>query len=288
MKVSKDSLDFGYDEFHSSFSRVPIYSALSGSIGLALVPPSAFSAKSPLHLCLAALHGFVIYPSDERGIKDRVKKDGPYPKTLANRMQAAKQVVERYNDQLRRNRLTFTFPTIDLESGDPITNCDLEMCGLDGTDIAEAVLAYQEDKEFFSLGQSGRLNHYARHYGFPNLEALKVFIQRLDDEAVSMGFASYAALCAPSRYLESLNKEDPTSSALAELKEQWELLKQQTVFFSHCFVLCRTTDRCNFFVDGHQDGVHLKLSDGRSVQQGIFESQHLSDKRGDFQQFFNV
>lgn len=286
MKVSKDSLYFGYHEFYNSFSSIPIYRAFMELSGKTLVSPSVFSIKSPRHICLVALHGLVIFPSDEKGIKDRVKDDGPYSKALANRMKEARQVVERYNDQLRLNRLTFTFPIIDLESDDPITNCDLEMCGLDGTDIAEAVLTYQEDKEFFSLGQSGRLNHYARHYGFSNLLALKAFIQRLDDEAVSMKFASYAALCTPSRYLDSLSKQHPpTSFALAELKEQWEMLKQQTVFFLHCFIVCRMTDQCNFFVTGHQEGVYLKLRDGRTVQEGIFDSQHLSDKRGDFQKF---
>ena len=288
MKVSKDSLNFGYSEFYSSFSSIDIYRALMDSSGRKLVSPSVFSIKLPQHVCLAALHGFVVFPSGEKGIKDRVKDGGPYQKTLEKRMKEAKQAVERFNDQQQRHGVSFGGTiTIDLDDGDPITECDLEMLGLDGSDVAEAVLAYQEDKKFFSLGKSARLNHFAQHYGFPNLSALEAFIQRLDDEATSMGFASYAALCTPSGYLDSLSKKDPTSSALAELIEQWKMLKHQTVFFLHCFVLCRTTDRCNFFVTGHQEGVHLKLRDGRTVQQGgIFESQHLSDKRGDFQKFF--
>lgn len=288
MSASQDSIDFGYDEFYNAYLSVPYNQGLMGLSKAILVPPPIFSAKNPQHVCLAALHGHIIYPLDERTIKDRVKEDGPYPKTLSARMKSFAEVVSAFNDQQRRAGWMFGgVITIVLDDDDPFTREQFERIGLDGTTIAKAALEYEADREFFSFGQSGRLNHFARHLGFPNVAALKAFVRRLDDEAIHMGFPSYATICVATRYMDHVCKAYATQSsahlALDELQTKHDLLQRESVFLTERFMACRLTDeRKLFHVDVNDEGVLIDLHEGPLKGAGIVTSRYLSDRSPDF------
>ena len=163
MSASRDSLEFGYDEFYDAYLGVPHHRALMGLSKAPLIHPSDFAAKNPQHVCLAALHGHLLYPSDERTLKDRVKDDGPYAKTLRARMNMFAEMVTEFNARQQRFGKWFGGVTTIQIDDEPFTKEAFEQVGLGGTPIAEAALVYEEDREFFSLGHSGRLNHFARH-----------------------------------------------------------------------------------------------------------------------------
>lgn len=290
MSLSQDSIEFGYDEFYDAYLGVPYNQGLMDLSKAILVPPSIFSAKDPRHVCLAALHGHIIYPFDERTIKDRVKNDGPYPKTLTARMKCFAELVSDFNDQQRQvGWVSGGVITIVIDESDPFTREQFELVGLGGTAIAKAALQFEADREFFSLGHSGRINHFARHLGFPNLEALNAFVRRLDDESVQMGFPSYATICVATRYMDHVSKVDAAQSsahpALGELQAKRDLLKQKSVFVIERFVACRVTDeRKSFYVDVNEEGTFIVLHDGPLKGAGIVTSQYLSDRNPDFHQ----
>ena len=288
MSTSQDSIDFGYDEFYEAYVSVPYNQGLMGLSKASLVSPSVFSAKDPRHVCLAALHGHVIYPFDERTIKDRVKKDGPYPKTLSARIKRFAEVVSAFNDQQRRvGRMFGGGIRIVLDDNDPFTREQFECFGLGGTDIAKAALEYEDDREFFLLGHSGQLNHFARHLGFPNVEALKAFVRRLDDEAIHMGFPSYATICVATRYLDHVSKVYAAQSSahpgVDELHAKYDLLQRESVFVIERFMACRVTDESkSFYLDVNDEGVLIVLHEGPLKGAGIVTSQYLSDRSPDF------
>ncbi|MBN3343131.1 hypothetical protein H5A44_11910 [Pectobacterium brasiliense] len=288
MFKSHDSISFGYDEFFVGYLSVPYNRGLMELSQTPLVSPSIFSAKDPRHVCLAALHGHAIYPIDERTLKERVKDGGPYAKTLLSRMELFAEMVSDFNCAQRRvGTMSGAVVTIVIDDDDPFTLEQFENVGLGGTEIAEAALQYEEDRQFFSLGQSGRLNHFARHYGFPNVEAFKAFINRLDDEAALMGFSSYATICVATRYMDHVSKactDQPNAQlVLEELGKKRSLLQRESVFIIERFVACRVaSERRAFFVDVNDEGVLIALHKGRFTGTGIVMSQYLSDRNPDF------
>lgn len=288
MSASQDSTAFGYDEFFDAYLGVPYNQGLVELSKAPLVHPSIFSAKNPQHVCLAALHGLAVYPIDERTIKERVKDDAPYPKTLAARMKSFEEMASRFNDEQKRvGRMFGGVITLVLDDDAPFTREQFELLGLGGTAIAEAALQYEEDRKYFSLGQSGRLNHFARHLGFANVESLKAFVTRLDDEAAQMGYPSYATLCVPTRYMDYLLKtqgDQPNMQfALDDLSRKRNLLQGESVFVIERFVACRVARGCGaFFVDVNEEGVLIALHEGRIKGAGIVTSRYLSDRSPDF------
>lgn len=288
MSASHDSIAFGYDEFCDAYLGVPYNRGLMELSQTPLVSPSTFSAKEPRHVCLAALHGHAIYPIDERTIKERVKDDGPYPKTLSSRMKGFAGMVSDFNDTQRRvGWMAGAVVTLVIDDDDPFTQEQFERVGFGGTAIAEAALQYEDDRKFFTLGQSGRLNHFAQHLGFPNVESLKAFVNRLDDEAVQMGYPSYATICVPTRYMDHVLKahagQPKAQFALDELSKKRSLLQRESVFVIESFVACRAaSERGAFFVDVNDEGVLISLHGGRINGTGIVTSRHLSDRSPDF------
>lgn len=288
MSASQDSISFGYDEFYNAYLSVPYNQGLMGLSKAILVLPSIFSAKDPRHVCVAALHGHVIYPFDERAIKDRVKEDGPYPKTLSVRMKCFSEMVSDFNEKQRRGGWMFGgVTTIVIDHNDPFTQEQFELVGLHRTPIAKAALEFENDRKFFSLGQSGRLNHFANHLGFPNVKALKEFVCRLDDEAIQMGFPSYATICVATRCIDHLSKVYATQSsvhpAFDELQAKYDLLKHESAFVIERFMACRFTDeRESFYVDVNDEGTFIALYEGPLKGAGIVTSQYMSDRSPDF------
>jgi hypothetical protein len=288
MSASQDSIAFGYDEFFDAYLSVPYNRGLMELSQAPLVPPSVFSAKDPRHVCLAALHGLAIYPIDERTIKERVKDSGPYPKTLSSRMKSFAEMVSDFNDTQRRvGWMAGAVVTLVIDDDDPFTREQFECVGLGGTAIAEAALQYEEDRRYFTLGQSGRLNHFARHLGFPNVESLKAFVNRLNDEAAQMGYPSYGTICVATRYMDHVSKaySDQLNAqpALDELGKKRSLLQRESVFVIERFVACRVAgERGAFFVDVNDEGVLIALHEGRLKGTGIVTSRYLSDRNSDF------
>lgn len=288
MSASQDSIAFGYNEFCDAYLGVPYNRGLMELSQTPLVSSSTFSAKEPRHVCLAALHGHVIYPFDDRTIKERVKEEGSYAKTIAWRMRHFAEMVSDFNDTQRRvGRMAGAVVTLVIDDDDPFTREQFECVGLDGTAVAEAALQYEADRTFLSLGQSGRLNHFAKDLGFQNLESLKAFVNRLDDEAVQMGYPSYATICVPTRYMDHALKayaEHPQAQlALDELRKKRSLLQREAVFVIERFMACRVASkRGAFFVDVNDEGVLIALHEGRFKGTGVVTSRYLSDRSPDF------
>lgn len=288
MSASQDSICFGYENYYDACLGVPHNRGLMDLSETSLVPPSIFSAKNLQHVCLAALHGLAIYPFGERAIKDLVEKDGPYSKTLSVRMKSFAEAVSDFNNQQQRvGWMAGGVINIVLDDNDPFTREQFEHLGLGGTAIAKAALRYEADREFFSLGQSGRLNHFARHLGFPNVEALKAFVCELDSEAIRMGFPSYATICVATRYIDHVSKfyADQSSAcpALHELQAKRDFLKRESVFVIERFMACRLTDeRKSFYVDVNDEGVLIDLHEGPLKMTGIVTSRYLSARSPDF------
>ncbi|UYK83211.1 hypothetical protein NG827_12025 [Xanthomonas sacchari] len=287
MSASQDSIAYGYDEFYDAYLDVPYNRGLMELSQTPLISPSIFSAKEPRHVCLAALHGHAIYPIDERTIKERVKDGGPYPKTLASRMKNFAAMVSDFNDTQRRVGWMAGGSITLVIDDDPFTQEQFEWIGLGGSAIAEAALQYEEDRKFFSLGHSGRLNHFAQHLGFANVESLKAFVKRLDDEALQMGYHSYATICVSTRHIDHLVKKytgDPKAQfALDELSKKRQLLQRESAFVIDHFVACRfASERRAFYVDVNDEGVLITLLEGQNKGAGIVTSRYLSDRSPDF------
>ena len=289
MFISQDSSDYGYQEFYDTYLGVQCNQGLMCLSSDSLIPPSTFSAKEPRHVCLAALHGHLIYPFDEVTLKERVKEDGPYSKTLSARIQAFAETASEFNYHQRKvGWMSGGKLTLSLDNNDPFTLEQFNCVGLGGTEIAKAALEYETDREFFSLGQSGQLNHFARHLGFPNIEALKMFVRRLDDEAKNMGFSSYATICVATRYLDHLSKvyeaQPNARPALEEIRSKRDLLQRETVFVIERFMACRLLhEKKSFYVDINDEGVQIALHEGPfRGNAGTVTSQYLSDRSPDF------
>lgn len=286
MLASQDSICFGYDEFYSDYLGVPYNRGLMDLSKAILVHPSIFSAKDPRHVCLAALHGHAIYPFDEASIKERVKKEGSYSKTISARMRHFSEIISEFNERQQREGW-MSGAVIMIDENVPYTLEAFESIGLGGTDVAKAALELEIDRKFFSLGHSGRLNHFSRHLGFPNIEVLEAFVRQLDEEAIKWGFPSYAAICVSTRCIDHFSnacKARPGDhSALDELLAKKDLLKSKSAFVIERFIACRLGDeRKSFYVDVNAEGTFVALYEGPLKGAGIVSSQYLSDRSPEF------
>lgn len=288
MSSSLDSVEFGYDDFYAEYLGIPYIAGLVELSRAQVINPSEFSAQNPRHLCLAALHGHIIYPIDECAIKKRVSDDSPYTKTIVKRMEHFRRMVSDFNGRQQRIApYAGGAITIVIDDDDPFTSEQFEIVGLEGSAIAKAALQYELDRKYLKLGRSGRLNHFAQEYGFPNLEALKVFVDRLDIEAQVMGYESYATICTSTRFIDYLGRnyigQASMKSALEALHQKRDLLQQQSAFTIECYVACRVFGSHEpYFVDIDAEGVLIELREGGFVGTGIVSSRFLSDRNDQF------
>jgi hypothetical protein len=288
MSATQDSIVFGYDAFYDAYLGVPYNLGLVELSEDQLPDPTAFSAHEPRHVCLAALHGHMINPVDEHSIKARVKDDAPYTKTIAARIEIFKRMVAEFNaEQQRVGRYFGGIVKLVIDDNDPFTEEQFASVGLGGTAIAKAALQYEVDRKYFMLGHAGRLNHFAQHYGFSNLEGLKAFVNRLDVESQAMGYGSYATLCTSTRFMKHLEEKYRENAdmkpALDALREKSELLRRESAFTIERFVACRRVGfEEPYFVDVSDDGVFIELREGQFKGAGMVCSQFVSDRNERF------
>lgn len=283
MSPSKNSIEFGYTDFHKRYVSNPFCRGLLELSKVPLAHPSAFSAVDPNNVCLAAMHGHMLYPIDERSLKVRVGDDAPYSKTISARVASFKKQLTEFNAQPKPVFFTFEIVIDDT----PFTLEEFQFYGLGEHDIARAALEFEIDRKYHSLGHAGRLNHFAQHYGFHNFIQLKAFVERLDIEAQMMGFPSYGTLCTSTRYMNHLMEKHKGQAsmapALAALMGKWDLLEKESVFIISQFMECRTTDaKVPYRVDVSADGVLIELREGMFKGTGIVSSEFMSDQNRHF------
>jgi len=284
MCPSNNSVEFGYDDFYAKYIGVPYNRGLIELSAVQLPLPSVFSATDPQHICLAAMHGHMLYPIDERSIKVRIDDDAPYSKTIAVRIEKFKEMVSEFNAvQVHIGPFYGRELSIVIDDSDPFTIEQFEQVALGDSDIARAALQYEIDRQYHALGHAGRLNHFAKQYNFGNFGQLKAFVERLDAEAQIMGYPSYGTLCTSTRYmthlLEKYKGQDNMKPALNALKEKQDMLKKESVFIIDQFMKCRATDtKVPYHVDVQADGVLIELREGRFKGAGIVTSEFISDR----------
>lgn len=284
--ASPSSLAYGYDEFYAEYLNVPYNKGLIQRTSTSLPHPSVFSSHNPRDCCLLALHGHIIYPHDERTAKESVKDGASYSKTIAKRMQLFEELVEEFNALQQKMRL-FQGGSITVVIDDGPVLDDFPLSNFGGTAIIEAAPQYEVDRKFSKLGQSGRLNHLAQEYGFDNFQKFRDFLDLLDKEAHDLGYPSYGAICVPTRYFEHVQKQleaaEGMDSILVELKDKFDLLRQQTAFTIEQFIACRIAKKTSsFFVDVNCEGVLISLQDGPFNVTGIVSSNHMSARNKEF------
>lgn len=285
MLPSSDAFAFGYAEFYNQYLSIPSYRALVELSRVPLPSPGVFSVRDALHVALAAQHGHQVFPIDEAAIKDRVKDGEPYARNVESRIAEFQQMVATHN--ARQERLSvFSGGAIKIVIEDtPFTMEEFEAVGLGESAIAHAAMQFEQDRAFFRLGHSGRLNHFAREYGFPNLQKLVAHMRDLDQAAQRLGSPSYAVLCTTSRYIDHVlarSEGDPKMSlAAAALREQRALLTRESVFLVERYVACRTAgEDMPFHIDVLEDGVCIKVLSGRHAGTAMVSSERRSDKQG--------
>lgn len=286
MSLTNDSLAYGYDEFYTNYSTIPPIQCLLELTSSQLIHPSCFDAHNPRHVCLSALHGFVIYPFNERLIKERVNDNAPYSKTVASRIEAFRAYVTKFNADQQSRLFAGSRLVLKIED-EPFTLEQFKLFGLDGTELAEAALAFEADRKYFTLGKAGRLNHFSQHHGFSNFQELKSFLNLLDVEAQGLGYQSYASICASSRYMGDMEKKYENQvymlPVVNEMRQKWDLLKRESVFTIECFIKCRVAgDESSYFLDVNDEGVELNLYEGCVTGRYILSSKFMSDKNDDF------
>jgi hypothetical protein len=285
MLQSSDAFAFGYAEFYHQYLSVPAYRTLVELSGAPLPSPKVFSVHDPLHVALAAQHGHQVFPVDEAAIKARVKDGEPYARNVESRMAEFRQMVAAHNARQERISM-FSGGAIKIVIEDaPFTMEEFEAVGLGQSAIAHAAMQFEHDRAFFLLGHSGRLNHFAREYGFPNLQKLTAHIRELDQAAQRLGAPSYAVLCTTSRYIDHIlarSDGDPeTTVAVAALREQRALLMRESVFLVERFVACRNPDAdMPFHIEVFEDGASIEVRGDRHAGQAIVSSERLLDKQG--------
>lgn len=285
MLPSSDGAAFGYADFYYEYLLIPANRALVEFSCIPLPSPAVFSVRDPLHVVLAAQHGHQVFPVDEADIKARVKDGAPYARNVKSRIAEFHQMVAAHN--ARQEQLSvFSGGTIKIVIEDtPFTIDEFEAVGLGKSVIAQAAMQFELDRAFFRLGHSGRLNHFAREYGFQNLQKLTTYIRELDQAAQRLGAPSYAVLCTTSRYIDHVlakSEGDPKmTAAVAALREQRALLMRQSVFLVERFVACRAADADTpFYIDVLEDGVSIELRCGPHTGTAIVFSERRSDKQG--------
>lgn len=285
MLPSNDSVAFGYADFYNAYLAVPYFRALVELSGTPLPSPAVFSILDPLHVALAAKHGHQIFPADETSVKARVKDGAPYSVTVESRMAEFETMVATHNAEQERTAMFRGGSVKILIEDTPFTIEEFEDVGLGDSFIAQAAMQFEQDRAFFRLGHSGRLNHFAREYGFANLRELLVHIQKLDHAAQLLGASSYATLCATSRYIDQVlaqSEGDPEmTETAAALREQRALLTRESVFMVDRFVACRVASgEAAYFIEARHDGVCIELRRPPYVGKGIVSSKRQSDKEG--------
>lgn len=283
LSPSQDSIEFGYDDFYAYYLGVPYNRGLIELSRAQVIHPSDFSVHEPRHLCLAALHGHIIYPIDKGAIEASVGDDSPYAKTIVTRMENFREMVADFNAEQKRFA-PYTGGEIQMDiDDDPITPEQFEIFGLGESAIAKASLQYERDRKYFELGRSERLNHFAQEYGFANLEKLKEFLDRLDIEAREIGYESYTTICTSIRFMDYLKQkysgQASMTSALDALHQKRGLLQQQSAFTIERYLACRIVgSREPYYVDINDEGVLIELREGRFAGAGVVSSRFLSGR----------
>lgn len=284
MLPSSDGVAFGYADFYNEYRSIPPSLALVEFSRIPLPSPAVFSVRDPLHVALAAQHGHQVFPVDEAGIKARVKDGAPYARNVGSRIAEFHQMVTAHNAREEQfSKFMGGARTIVIEDA-PFTIDEFEAVGLGGSIIAQAAMQFELDRTFFRLGHSGRLNHFAREYGFSNLQELIAHIGKLDQAAQRLGAPSYAVLCTTSRYIDHVlvqSEDDPKMTlAVAALREQRPLLMRESVFLVERFVACRAAGADTpFHIEVLEDGVSIELRGGPHAGKAIVSSKRRSDNQ---------
>ncbi len=279
---SQDSVEFGYDEFYAEYLGVPYNRGLIELSRAQIIAPSDFSAHDPRHLCLAALHGHIIYPTDECEIEACIGDDSPYAKTIATRMENFRVMVADFNAK-QKSVASYAggMITIDIDDDDPFTLEQFEFLGLGESAIAKAALQYEWDRKYFTSSRSGRINHVAQEYGFANIEKLKMFLDRLNNEAQAIGYESYGTICTATRFMDYLGQKYSGQAnmkpALEALHQKRDFLQQQSAFTIERYLACRIVgSREPYFLEVNDEGVLIELREGRFVGSAIVSSRFES------------
>lgn len=284
MLPSCDGFAFGYVEFYNDYLSVPFNRALVEFSGIPLPSPAVFSVRDPLHVAVAAQHGHQIFPVNEADIKTKVNDGEPYARNVEARMAEFRQMVAAHNAHQDKFSM-FAGGAVKIVIEDtPFTIEEFESVGLGESVIAHAATQFEKDREFFRLGRSGRLNHFAKEYGFPNLKALTAHLQKVDQAAQHLGIPSYAVLCTTSRYIDHVlarSEGDPAmTAAIGALRKQRVLLTRESVFLVECFIACRVTEADTpFYVEVLEDGVSIEVRNGPRAGKAIIGSRRRSDKQ---------
>jgi len=280
---TQDSVEFGYDKFYAEYLGVPYVRGLIELSRTEVIPPSDFSAHDPRHLCLAALHGYIIYPIDECEIEACIADDSPYIKTIATRIEDFRVMVADFNEKQKSVGQYFGGTITITIDDDPFTLEQFEFIGLGESAIAQAALQYERDRNYSKWGRSERINHFAQEYGFANIEELKMFLDRLNNEAQVIGYESYGTICTATRFMDYLGKKyighANMKPALDALHQKWDFLQQQSAFTIERYLACRILGSHEpYFVDVNGKGVLIELLEGRFVGAAIVSSRFDSPK----------
>lgn len=284
MLPSSDGVAFGYADFYNEYLSIPSNRALVELSRIPLPSPTVFSVRDSLHVAVAARHGHQVFPVDEAGFKTRVKDGEPYARNVGSRIAEFHQMVAAYNARQKQlSRFSGGAIKIVIEDA-PFTIEKFEAVGLGGSVIAQAAMQFELDRTFLRLGHSRRLNHFAREYGFSNLQELRAHIGKLDQAAQRLGAPSYAVLCTTSRYIDHVlvqSEGDPNMTmAVAALREQRALLMRESVFMVERFVACRAAAAdAPFHIEMLEDGVSIELRGGPYAGKAIVSSKRRSDKQ---------
>lgn len=284
MLPSRDGFAFGYVDFYNAYLSVPFNRALVEFSGIPLPSPAVFSVRDPLHVAVAAQHGHQIFPPNEAEIKTKVNDGDPYARNVEARMAEFRQMVADHNACQDKISMFAGGAVKILIEDAPFTIEEFELAGLGESVIAQAAMQFEKDREFFRLGRSGRLNHFAKEYGFPNLKALTAHIGEIDQAAQRLGIPSYAVLCTTSRYIDHVlarSEGDPAmTAAVGALREQRALLTRESVFFVECFIACRVAEaNTPFYIEVLEDGVSVEVRSGPRAGKAIVASRRHSDKQ---------
>ncbi|MFZ6638532.1 hypothetical protein ACO0LL_02265 [Undibacterium sp. TC4M20W] len=285
MLPSSDGVAFGYADFYKEYLSIPSNRALVELSRIPLPSPTVFSVHDPLHVAVAAQHGHQVFPIDEANFKARVKDGAPYARSVVSRIAEFHEMVAAHNAREKQLSKFLGGAKIIVIEDTPFTIEEFEAVGLGGTVIAQAAMQFQLDRAFLRLGHSGRLNHFAREYGFSNVTELIVHIGKLDHAAQQLGSPSYMVLCTTSRYIDHVlaqSGDDPSMKiAVAALSEQRDLLMRESVFLVERYVACRIAGADSpFYIEMLEEGVSIELRDGSHAGKCIVSSKRRSDTQG--------
>ena len=269
LSPSQDSVQFGYDKFYAKYLGKECLRGLIELSRTEVIPPSKFSIHDPRHLCLAAFHGYIIYPIDEHEIEAFLAND-----SISKRMDDFRVAAAKFNaEQELLARYRSSSSTIDIDDDEPFTLEQFERRGLGDSDISKAALQYERDRKYSKLARLERLNHFAQEFGFANIEELKIFLDRLNDEAQAIGYESYATICNATRFMDYLGRKNVEKAnmtpALDALHRNRAVLQQRSAFIIDRFLACRTLGVHEpYFIDVNGKDVMIELFEGRFAGTG--------------------